>query len=79
MMGEERLREMEERAARATEVPWRIGLDRGIGEEHDVEGPDGRYLAGARGTFFYRADAEVSRRRARACPRGRKARAGRAP
>ena len=58
MTSDERLREVKEREARATKGPWRLGHHRGFGEEHDVDGPDGEDLAGVRGMFYYRADAE---------------------
>lgn len=58
MIDVERLRQIKERAARATKGPWRVGPHRGFGEEHDVEGPDGQELSGVRGMFYYRADAE---------------------
>lgn len=35
-----------------------MGYYRGFGEEHDIEGPDGRDLSGIRGMFRRHADAE---------------------
>ena len=58
MVNQGRLREVKEREARATKGPWRLGHHRGFGEEHDVGGPDGEDLAGVRGMFYRKADAE---------------------
>lgn len=58
----ERLRRTRERADAATPRPWRVGPWRGFGDEatgeHDVEDAGGEDLAGVRGMFHRRADAE---------------------
>lgn len=58
----ERLRRTRERADAATPGPWRVGPWRGFGDEatgeHNVEDAGGEDLAGVRGMFHRRTDAE---------------------